>query len=144
MSTAIPTAPSTPLERLTQPRIFRRVIYLAGSFASLIAAIYGFDAASQQIDAFTASAGFSTVVNLVAAWFTKKGADSTATDSELYAERQRAASLPDAATLADEVRRRVAPDLAKLTTALSGGTGGRHAAAAKQPVGATYPGSEDA
>lgn len=78
---------TTAADRVREPRIIRRICYLIVGTIGLIAVIFGI-ATTDQVDAFTASAAVTSIVNYVSAYFTKKGADSSATDSELAAAQE--------------------------------------------------------
>ena len=98
---------------------------------------------TDQIDALTASPLLATFGGFLAAAFTNRGSDSTATGADVRAAQ---AAAVDLNAVAEAVRERVAPEVTRVAAEVEKriSSYGKHAAAAKPQVGATYPGSGDA
>lgn len=127
-------------DRVREPRIVRRICYLIIGTIGLVAVIVGV-ATTEQVDAFTASAAVTAIVNYISAYFTKKGADSTATDSELAAARAEAQARVSASDSREAIMGRlndladVLPD--RLLAAIRAEERGEHDTAAGTAATAT-------
>lgn len=131
----------------SKPYVKRRVVYAVAILAVAIGTGLGLsDAAASQIEGYipvllAALGGIGGPA--YAAAHTHRGSDSTATGADVRAAQ---AAAVDLNAVAEAVRERVAPEVTRAAAEVEKriSSYGKHAAAAKPPVGATYPGSEDA
>lgn len=74
-------------KQFKKPWWIRRAAYVLVAVIGLVLTGLGY-ATQDQVDAFTASPLLGTVVGFVAAMFTHRGSDSTATGDDVRAERE--------------------------------------------------------